>query len=868
MQDGSSKGSIDLDKLVNTLLKEKNGEAGSSIEPMEQSTSPNPSVSPAETAPKPGVAETPVLESVPASEPLSIPLITSSDELNGRRRSHRAKKNRRRDSLFKRREESSYEDEWSDWGLTPIGHFSVEDEQPLPAPERETDMPCSDSQEDQKDVEETKPSATCETTPEVESAPEPTPTVDEFPSITPVAETITLPLPPIANAGGDAQATKVIPSANPEASEVVTAEPNMTEGEQLPDQLSLEEMVRVEDVEESVSVAADANEDPEERFHRSRLEKVRDFTLNGVEEEENEPEEEPEEEPEDEPIIEDFTSYEDSKAVSLELQYRSRTGLLSLIVTSVLEAVLLVLTFVSVYMGASPITNIGYLSAQIFALILMTVLNYGSVMRGLSGLFTLKANNDSLPAFVLLFSTLGVAIHFVDLSQSLPLWTPLAGIPMLLVSIAQQVRTSRIRRNFKFVSYNGEKYAAALIADEKPLREIGQHVVIDGQARVAYFRRANFLTDFLNNSYGEDASDRWSTWLTPCLIILSVLVSAILLLSGRIEGAWSFLHTLAYILCLSCAPLALAVQMPLSQCSRRMLRQGGFIVGWKAVDDFGKPDALVVDVADLYPDECMLLHGIKTFSGMQIDTAILDAASLSIRSGGPLSLVFRRIIQDKTELLRNVENLVYEQGMGLSGWVDGHRVLVGNRRLLSNHGVDVPSADYEARYAKNGRRLVYLSSGGNLSAMFVVSYLPDNSIKAVLHDLCRAKVTVLVRSCDQNVTAAELCESFDLDEYYVEVLPASAGRLYEQLVSNTAENTPAIMASNGHIIGTAEAISACRSVRIKSRIALIVSTLFSLLAIVFGVVWASDGMIPHDISLVFVLLSTFFPLLIPLFKRI
>lgn len=44
------------------------------------------------------------------------------------------------------------------------------------------------------------------------------------------------------------------------------------------------------------------------------------------------------------------------------------------------------------------------------------------------------------------------------------------------------------------------------------------------------------------------------------------------------------------------------------------------------------------------------------------------------------------MIENKVELLQEVDTLVYEQDMGLSGWVSGRRVLVGSRRLLENHG--------------------------------------------------------------------------------------------------------------------------------------------------------------------------------------
>ena len=126
------------------------------------------------------------------------------------------------------------------------------------------------------------------------------------------------------------------------------------------------------------------------------------------------------------------------------------------------------------------------------------------------------------------------------------------------------------------------------------------------------------------------------------------------------------------------------------------------------------------------------------------------------------------MIQDRTDILQDVDTLVYEQDMGMSGWVGGRRVLIGNRRLLENHGVDVPSRDYEARYARDHRQLVYLSTAGELSAMFVVSYIADEGIMEALDALTGAGVTLLVRTCDPNVTEDMVCRVFDLDPYYVE----------------------------------------------------------------------------------------------------
>lgn len=769
------------------------------------------------------------------------------------------KKKKRKFGRGKRRTEEQEPDveSWADWGLTPIGQRkekNAEDAAPPPTFIEDAVAEQPEEEDVQADLG-----------------------VDEFPAVQAVAETITMPvvLPSGAALPREESHTRVMPTITETEDEPEVQEPvieEATESDQLPDQLSLEEMVRIEDIEQSEEDAPEEEVmDPEERLQMSRQEKVREFTFSGDEEETNEPEDEVEAEEEEELEITDFNNYEDSKAVAHELQYRCRAGLLTFVCTAILETILLVLTLMTVLVnGESPITSMGYLIVHAFSLSLMMGLNYTVLGRGLSGLFMLKANNDTAPALASSVALFGVLVHFIKPEAPLPYWAPVAGLLLLLCSGAHYARTVCVRRNFAFISYPGDKYSAALIDEENALREIGRRAVgeSDDTASVAYFRRTGFLSDYLTNSYDEDKGDDWSRWLTPIALGLSLVLSLASCAGEKVDGFWEWLVVFTGMICVSMQATQLAVQLPLNQCCRTMLSRGGFLIGWKAVRQFGAPDALVVDVSDLYPDESMLLHGIKTFSGTHIDEAILSAASLVVRSGGPLSMIFRRIIENKEDLLHEVDSLVYEQGMGLSGWVDGRRVLVGNRRLLENHGVDVPSSDYEARYAKNGRRLVYLSMAGQLSAMFVVSYLPDPEIQAALQDLCRARVTLLVRSCDPNITAADLCAGFALDEYYVDVLPAPAGRLYMQLVENESESVPASMASNGHILGTAWVLSVCRSLQVKSLLALTVQALTAAIGLLLCLITALQGTLSLFQPLVLLFLSFLFTWIVPLFKKV
>ena len=312
------------------------------------------------------------------------------------------------------------------------------------------------------------------------------------------------------------------------------------------------------------------------------------------------------------------------------------------------------------------------------------------------------------------------------------------------------------------------------------------------------------------------------------------------------------------------------MNFPLLRACWRALCRGGMLAGWDAVDAYGDIHALSVDAADLFPSESMLLHGIKTFSGTRIDEAIMDAAAVSISAGGPLAGIFRRVIENKTDMLQPVDTLVYEQDMGVSGWVGGRRVLVGNRRLLENHGVDVPSLAYENRYAKDDRQLVYLSIAGELSAMFVVSYTADEGIALALQDMTRAGVTLIVRTCDPNVTEDLLCRVFDLDGYYVELMDAPSGRVYEQMIAGETDQEEAVAASNGRVEGIASVVNSCRRLRIGGALAVAAVVVGSCLGLGLSafLTFFSGVPLPALYMLAYLAVWTLADMLMPLFRRV
>ncbi len=612
----------------------------------------------------------------------------------------------------------------------------------------------------------------------------------------------------------------------------------------------------------------DTEQEPgqEETLRRIRQEKIQDFSQRREQHErelaeaeqaaqtpppeETVEEEEPAAEIEEEVPVQETLETVSLSAVRERLKQQVHRSGITLVLSVLAELILFFITAVSVVSPAMAMEPMTYLIIHI-ALFLVLVLASGSqLLKGVSMLFTKHRLTGegalAVVALITVLHTVSLALNPTGVADgSAVVLTGVAGFGLLLLQIAYRLELNRVVHDFTVFSKTGEKVVAKRITDDVLAEEIGRPAVPMGMPRVAYFR-TTVETEGYVDAEGYDPSVGLLKWYFPFTLCLSLAVAVVYLLLNGGFTAWVMAATLFCSLVTVSAPvmMLIAVYAALYTADKKTRKQGTAIADYRAVETYGSSDAIALDAMELFPENSVLLHGIKTFSGTRIDEAILDAASVSVRAGGPLSHVFRRMIQNKVDMLHEVDTLVYEQGMGLSGWISGRRILIGNRKLLDNHGIDIPSKDYEDRYAKNGRQLVYLSIAGELSAMFVVSYTADDEVGRILKTITDRHITLLIRTCDQNVTEALVTSVFGLDGYYVELLSAPAGRSFETLVSGVSETETAEIVSTGSSTGILSAIAKCRRLRTGVRLFAALQAIIGILGVVlFGLVALSGQLI-------------------------
>lgn len=608
----------------------------------------------------------------------------------------------------------------------------------------------------------------------------------------------------------------------------------------------------------------EAEEGKDEALRRIRQEKIHDFSQKREEHERAEAQQaaEPTEgeevvypetqtESEEAPPKEEPPSRHQIAALRQKLQAAQRKANAALFVTAVAE---LILFFIAIISFISPAVSMNPITYLIIHLILFAVMLFETrerILAGLSRLFSKTVTAESGVALAAVLTLAHTVLQFLNTSGvtdgTTPLLTAVSGLSLLLVQVADKLEADRVSHNFALVVTQGEKLTAKRIEDSDLAEEIGRPAVALGEPRVTYFRKTAFSADYLKNAEDTQYTGALMRWYLPIVAGIALIAAAVYLIVNGLT-TWLLAVTLFCAILTVSAPVSvlLSLRSALFAASNDLRKKATAIVGYRAVKEYGASHAVALDAIDLFPESAVLLHGIKTFSGTRIDEAILDAASVSIRAGGPLSHMFRRMILNKVDMLHEVDTLVYEQDMGLSGWVSGRRVLIGNRKLLDNHGIDIPSKDYEERYAKGGRQLVYLSIAGELSAMFVVSYTADPKMKKILTNLTHRRITLLVRTCDPNVTESLIASTFGLNGFYVELLGAPAGRSFETLVDGVSEQESVGIVSTGGVDRMMDALAKCRRLRTGTCWSTVIQTVAGIIGVLLtaGMAFVSGVLIP------------------------
>lgn len=541
-------------------------------------------------------------------------------------------------------------------------------------------------------------------------------------------------------------------------------------------------------------------------------------------------------EDEEEPL-KDYENPADAEAVSADLRSLKASLSLRFTVTGLITVFLTYITLVKSYPSLPNLPLLSPTTQPLMYLLVCTALtgiclavNWQTLTGGILSIVR-EPNPDIAPAFAGIFAAVQCLVFLTDPKRfaagNYTMFCGVAALTLALNLLGKKLTARIVLDNFEMASSGFEHSAAYSIENEELLKKVTNGLG-ETEPHLLVTRPTALVKGFLRQSFSEHLSDKLAKWLGVAAIAASAVCGIAVLVMTK--DGFSAVSCFAGAICLG-APLAstLVGAIPAGLMQSSAARVGAIIPGPSAVETLKRTNVVMMNAKDLFPTGHVALRGIKTFEKERIDLAILYAASILVEGCETLRDVFLEVVAGKREMLYQVENLTCETGRGFVGWIEGNRVIVGNREIMKQHDIEIPSMDYERKYTKDDRMPIYLAVSGKLFGMFLVSYLPAEEVQDTLDELRHSGISLLVRSTDFSISNELIARCYNVPLSDVKVLtevelnalspslaylPASEGvmthigtfasfigGLQAALAAFTAERTAAIVEAASVILG-------------------------------------------------------------------
>jgi len=506
----------------------------------------------------------------------------------------------------------------------------------------------------------------------------------------------------------------------------------------------------------------------------------------------------------------DFEKFEDAPAVARDIGVLKGTLIVRF-------CFLLMAALLSIYISVAndfnwPIIDIlnlndkpaSFLFIHIVLGLLSAFVSYTVIANGFKNFYKLNADADSLSAFAIissLFASFAMLAN-TELMQShrLHIYIPIAIMALMFNTLGKIFIVNRTERNFKFISGDNEKYALFQVDDENTATKFTKGAICDFPS-LSSMKKTEFVNNFLTTSYSADLSDTYCKYAVPTTVLVSLISTLLSIFMNRADDisniifiAFStFAGTIA--IC-SSFTLMLVTNIPLSKASKKYLEASACMLGYPAVDEFAETNSVLLDVGQLFPEGSVDLVNLKQLSSTSIEEGILVAASLSCQAGSILKSTFYKMLRGKTEMLYPVESYIYEDTLGLSGWIENKRVLLGTRDLMTNHSIEgLPSTAKEREYAKSNSLVLYLSISGEVTTMFVIQISASHGITKWLKEIEKQNITIVLRSVDSIISLNFLSEIFDVSPECFKLIPFRFHKSFDEQTTYVPNITSSMVCS-------------------------------------------------------------------------
>ncbi len=401
------------------------------------------------------------------------------------------------------------------------------------------------------------------------------------------------------------------------------------------------------------------------------------------------------------------------------------------------------------FLKPGGIYNMIYLLVDMQLILISALLILPSLGNGFKSLFCGKPNRNTLAAVFTLFSLIHAGAMLFFGQTQYPLFGSLAALFACFVAIANHLDSKRIYRTFRICGKKCTKLVASEVGEDSAELEAFRDQ-LKGEPKFFSVQKANFISNFFSRIKERPHCDSAFGWTVALSFILSLGFSAFVFWQHRnIAEAFRLFAVMAAMT----FPLSgiLSVSLPFSHLAKKAEHRDCAILSVAAAEKYAACDVVSFTDNEIFPPKNVKVSTIRTYGQTRIDNAILHAAMIFQKLGGPLSHVFKKTISGVyTEIPEDFDFLEITAD-GMCAKIDGKDVFVGNKNYLLAYDFGYTKDEMDEEFEAHSGKIMYMVIGSELAAKFYIRYAISKRFKKTILSLFKSGICPAVKTCDPNI---------------------------------------------------------------------------------------------------------------------
>ena len=280
----------------------------------------------------------------------------------------------------------------------------------------------------------------------------------------------------------------------------------------------------------------------------------------------------------------------------------------------------------------------------------------------------------------------------------------------------------------------------------------------------------------------QNLADKVAKWFVPAVVVIALLTFVLWFAFGPEPRFTHALVNAVAVLIIACpCALGLATPMSIMVASGKAAGAGVLFRNAEAIEVMRTVDTLVVDKTGTLTRGKPALVTIRPLNGFDEATLLQAAASVEAGSEHPLAAAIVQAAQGRNVKTLPVEEFDSLTGKGVSGKVDGRRVLLGKQQLMQDMNIDVQPALAAAETLRAaGQTALFVGIEDRLAGLLGIADPIKATTPDAIRELRREGLRIVMLTGDSHATAESVARQLGIDEVFADVLPdEKAGKVRE-----------------------------------------------------------------------------------------